>query len=447
MSGTTDWIAAAAGGRIDGALREQLERLLKEPTAAGLWGPFVRTAKLWRHGKTRLPILLDIDADLSRSEFDSLCEQLSRLGCRTVRRFRAGGVLATEASPETIRRVLEQTDVPRLLLDRPVRTCLDVAAPTVGAPTWWAKGRDGRGVTVAVLDTGIFPHADFLNPLRRLKLFHDVIKQRSSFYDDNGHGTHVAGIIAGNGARSAGRYKGIAPAAELVAVKVLNEYGTGRLSQILAGLDWVLEEHRRLDIRVLNISLGSPTTLPPSADPLARAAARLWREGIVICAAAGNMGPEAQTIASPGDEPTIITVGAADDRGSIERGDDTTASFSSRGPTLTNDRKPDVLAPGVAITAPLAPGSTLAGDRGLRSAPYVALSGTSMATGVASGVAALVLAEQPDLTPDQIKNLLMHTATKLGSDVHAEGCGLIQLEQPRSLYKWRWPNWLATAEA
>ena len=162
---------------------------------------------------------------------------------------------------------------------------------------------DGKGVTVAVVDTGIFAHPDFTVPENRIAAFVDLVNNRKDPYDDNGHGTHVAGIVAGNGSRSNGLYQGIAPAARLVGVKVLDAYGSGVLSNVIRGIQWCVRQKERLDIRVINLSLGAPAQDSFRDDPLCQAVQAAWQRGIVVCVAAGNDGPAAGTIATPGIRP------------------------------------------------------------------------------------------------------------------------------------------------
>lgn len=413
MAAGSDWIREA-GDRLHPDLRRELERRRAgSPVLGGLLTSLL--------GRNRIPILVELAPG---AETDGLCRVLAASGCTRVRPVRAVGVVAAEAAPEAIRRVLRDRRIRRLRLDRPVRALLDVAAPTIRAPAVWRAGPRGRGVTVAVLDTGIYPHPDFTLPENRLLAFYDVVSGRTQPYDPNGHGTHVAGIIAGNGRLSGGRYVGCAPEAGVVGVRVLDENGDGRLSQVLEGLDWVLDHRQALGIRVVNISLGALAVDPPEEDPLAQAVEVAWRQGLVVCTAAGNSGPERGSIDSPGTAPSAITVGAADDRGTVHRCDDTIADFSSRGPAVGGGMKPDLVAPGVHITAASSPGSRLAREAGAPDQPYLTLSGTSMATPMVAGIAALLLSAFPHLKPDQVKALLLDGCSALGAGPAAEGRGL-----------------------
>lgn len=417
MAATGDWIEAA-GDRLHPDLRRALRRR-REGGPAVLGS--LRAA--WTR-RRRLPILIEVGPE---TEPGSLCRALAASGCVRVRPMNSFGVVAAEAAPATIRRVLADRRIRRLRLDRTVRALLDVAAPTIRAPAVWATGVGGRGTAVAVLDTGIYPHPDFTRPENRLLAFHDVVDGRTEPFDPNGHGTHVAGIIAGNGRLSGGGYVGCAPEAGLVVVRVLDAQGSGRLSQVLAGLDWVLAHRDTYGIRVLNLSLGALAVDPPAEDPLAQAVEVAWASGLVVCVAAGNSGPEPGTIDTPGTAPSVITVGAADDRGTVHRGDDVIARFSGRGPAFGDGEKPDLVAPGVHITAAAAPGSRLAREQGTTHGAYTTMSGTSMAAPLVAGAAALLLSGRPHLTPPEVKALLLQGCTPIHAGSAAEGRGLIDV--------------------
>ncbi len=305
--------------------------------------------------------------------------------------------------------------------DAPVAANLDTAVPAVGGLKVHELGFTGKGVVVAVLDTGIYPHPDLILPNNRILAWHDLIGQKNSPYDDNGHGTHVAGIIAGNGRSSRGKYKGIAPEAMLVGIKVLDDQGGGNISNLLLGIEWCFDHLDDLKIKVINLSLGTPAQESYRSDPLCRATSSAWRKGIVVCAAAGNEGPGVRTINSPGINPQIITVGNVDDRQTPAGGDDQLNRTSGRGPTIDNLVKPDLLAPGTEITSLKVMGG------------YRTLSGTSMSTPLVSGAVALIIQKWPQLTPDQVKRLLTQNARSLGLGANLEGAGVIDLERVFSI--------------
>src|SRR5882672_5637884 len=290
----------------------------------------------------------------------------------------------------------------------------------VKATKVWAQGIAGGGVTVAILDSGVAADADLVQPDNRLLASVNFADQRLTS-DPGGHGTHIAGIVAGNGTSSGGEFMGIAPQANVVDVRVLGSTGSGRLSSVIRGIEWVLANRTAYNIRVINLSFGAPANLPYRADPMSAAVEIAWRRGLVVVAAAGNGGPQRDTVVTPGIDPYVITVGATDDRGTIGRGDDLFAWFSAWGSADSN-AKPDLVAPGRRIVSLRVPGSaldTLFPDRVVvaqNGSTYFRLTGTSMATAVVSGAAALLLQGRPDLTPDQIKALLVRNTQPYGWD-------------------------------
>ncbi len=328
--------------------------------------------------------------------------------------------------------------IKKVHLDYEVKAVLDVATPSVEAKNVWGSGGqelDGSGVTIAILDTGIYPHEDLAG---RVVGFVDFINSRTTPYDDNGHGTHCAGDAAGSGLLSSGAYAGPAPNAKLIGVKVLDKLGSGSLSTIMDGIQWCMnynQSNSESEINILSMSLGSlPQYENVEDDPLIRMVHAAWDRGITVIAAAGNDGPEEGTISSPGVSTRIITVGAMNDRDSSNRSDDVIADFSSRGPTIYGDVKPDVVAPGVDIVSLRAPGSYL--DRYQRTnrvgEHYYLLSGTSMATPICAGVAALILQENPSFGPDDVKNALLEGAESVN------GCSPIK--NPNNVYGYGYVN-------
>ncbi|MDQ2912875.1 MAG: S8 family serine peptidase, partial [Chloroflexota bacterium] len=308
----------------------------------------------------------------------------------------------------------------------------------VGAPDVWRQlGVTGRGIGVAILDSGIAPHPDLAG---RIVASVDFTHGGTGATlvppaDPGGHGTHVAGLVAGDGAASAGAYAGVAPGANLIDVRVIAASGSTNVSTLIAGMQWVLAHRSDYNIRVVNLSAGGPATRTYRDDPLATAAEVLVFAGITVVVSAGNEGPKGRTITSPGTDPYVITVGGIDDNGTATTADDALASWSSRGVTpIDGLAKPDLVAPGRKVVSLRSPGSTLdhelpdrlvAGLDPLVPA-YFRLSGTSMAAPVVAGVVALVLEHSPALTPAQVKDRLKGTATALpyGSP-ETTGSGLV----------------------
>lgn len=330
------------------------------------------------------------------------------------------GAVAIEVAPDQAVEVLAGRGV-KVFPDAPVRLIepfegeanaqMDAAGPTLGAPELWKRGIDGKGVTVAVIDTGVGPHPDLQG---RIVGFQDFVNGRTDPYDDQGHGSHVSGTVGGDGAASFGKLKGVAPEASIVGVKVLDAGGSGTFADVIAGIQWCVENKDRYGIKVLNLSLGAYVEETWKDDPVVQAVQAAERAGILPVIAAGNSGPFSGTVGTPGNAPAALTLGALDDRGTPWHWDDGIPFFSSRGPTpVDNLAKPDVVAPGAGITAAVGEG-------------YKRMSGTSMASPMAAGVAALLMQAHPEATPAQVKQALMETADPLrGFSKKGQGEGAI----------------------
>ncbi|MFJ5262865.1 S8 family peptidase [Streptomyces sp. NPDC088387] len=297
-------------------------------------------------------------------------------------------------------------------LDGVRKVALDKSVPQIGAPKAWSAGFDGKGVKIAVLDTGVdTTHPDLKTQVVESKNFTGA----ADASDKYGHGTHVASIAAGTGAKSGGKFKGVAPGATILNGKVLDDTGFGDDSGILAGMEWAAAQ----GADIINMSLGQEDT--PGIDPVEGAVNRLSAEKDVLFAiAAGNAGP--QGLGSPGSAEAALTVGAVDDK-------DELADFSSTGPRLDGAIKPDVTAPGVAITAASAKGSLLASQFGENPAGYLTIDGTSMATPHVAGAAAILKQQHPDWTYTELKAALT-ASTKGGKySVFEQGSGRIQVDK------------------
>lgn len=310
-----------------------------------------------------------------------------------------------------------------------------LAPQVVRAPGAWSAGYTGQGVTVALLDTGVADLPDLagrIAPVRdqitgQVAACYDLSGE-GSCRDSYGHGTFMAGLIAGNGSSGAGGPTGTAPGARILSVKVAGADGAADVSTVLAGLQWVVSFRDTYGIRVLNLSLGTDSTQSWQEDPLNYAVERAWAAGITVVVAASNRGPAPGTIAKPGDDPYVVTVGAVDDRGTVGSGDDEAPDFSSRGPTAEGVAKPDVVAPGAHELSLRSPGSTLDAQfpPADLASPYRRGSGTSMAAAVVSGVAAVALSAHPDLTPDRLKLALRAAGRRVASrDPSVVGSGLV----------------------
>lgn len=284
------------------------------------------------------------------------------------------------------------------------------------------KGIDGSGVTVAVLDTGLGNHPDLYG---RMVCFRDFIGNRELMYDDNGHGTHVCGILCGNGSLSGGRYRGIAPGISLVIGKVLDEKGDGETGAMLEGMDWVLRVKSRYRIRILNISVGIGSLDEPDRErALQRKVDELWEEGILVVCAAGNKGPGDGSISAVGSG-RAVTVGCHD--GNYALGNPKRCeTYSGRGFAGRMIRKPDLVAPGTDI---ISCNVHCHGFGGRIRNPYVEKSGTSMATPAVSGASALFFQKYPYMDNEACKRKLQYTATDLGLPWNQQGWGMLNIER------------------
>lgn len=277
------------------------------------------------------------------------------------------------------------------------------------------------GVTIAMLDTGIALHPDFDD---RIVAFKDFVNGKSEVYDDSGHGTHVAGCMCGSGLLSKGDYCGIAPSSRLVVGKVLDYKGDGIIENMTKGIEWIMQCRKKYDIRILNISIGMGELIDEERmKGLLSLVDEAWTRGLIVVCAAGNNGPEEMTLSPIGARKKVITVGCHEG-GYFGKREHLCENYSSRGPSPYEIRKPDVVAPGTDIISC----NAFCERRGRRFRnPYVAKSGTSMATPVVSGAIALFLQKYPYYSNDQVKKKLQSTAKDLKEPWNKQGFGMIQV--------------------
>jgi serine protease AprX len=316
--------------------------------------------------------------------------------------------IAAEIPANKIEKIASLPEVEKIYLDQKVFAALNESREIINAEEAWDLGYDGSGIKVAVIDTGI----DKKHP----DLFGKVIAEKD-FSDDRttedlyGHGTHCAGIIAGSGSASGGKYAGVAPGASLINAKVLNRYGYGYTSDVIAGIEWSVDE----GADVISMSLGGWAWPLDGRDPCSEAVNAAVDEGVVVAVSAGNSGPYGMMVGSPGLAEKAITVGATTKKDSI-------VYFSSRGPTWDNRIKPEVSAPGVEITSARSTTSHLPGEK------YTTeMSGTSMSAPHVAGLAVILCQERPDAEPDEIKAIIIETAKDLGYDANVQGSGRIDV--------------------
>ena len=353
----------------------------------------------------------------------------TRYGAVVKKSIRGGAVL--ELTEGQLEALSDDPSVDHLSGDTRVQR-MAVTNDTTGATQVWSgiaglSGFTGRGIGVVVIDSGVAAHAALRG---RVVAEYDFTGRATSAVDRFGHGTHVAGIIAGN---DTGDYAGIAPGAHIVSLRVLGSDGSGDTSDVINAIDWAIDHKSQFALRIINLSLGHPVFESYRDDPLCQAVRRAVDAGMVVVAAAGNLGktddgrPIVGGVISPGNSPAALTVGALNTLATATRSDDVMATYSSRGPTMIDGvLKPDVSAPGNKIAGPAAPGAYLTATyperivSGQGSQAYIELSGTSMAAGVVSGAVALLLEANPTLTPADAKLILQLTSSPVA------GAGLIE---------------------
>jgi len=372
--------------------------------------------KVWARNGTKMNDLPLIHSGLYEMEAGSAVDLASDPDVRSVHLNRA--VYAT---------------APRMGIDYSWGTTLNSTNPNLPF--------DGTGIGIAILDSGVYDHRDLQDALGQSRIVYreSFVAGDSSTGDAYGHGTHVAGLLAGNAKSSTGapnkyRIKGLAINANLISLRVLDANGMSDDATVIAAIDRAIQLKDTYNIRVMNLSLGRLVFESYADDPLCAAVERAWQAGIVVVVASGNEGRDNSastdgygTITAPGNDPYVITVGAMNAQGTLDRSDDIVTSYSSKGPTAVDHiAKPDLVAPGNKCLSLRGAGSTLDTDYPLNRVPlwvyatthdtaapdYFELSGTSMAAPLVSSVAALMIQKDPTLTPDQVKARLMKTATK-----------------------------------
>jgi serine protease AprX len=329
----------------------------------------------------------------------AFADKLKAKGIKVLHVYDLIKAVAVQMPAIEILKLSKDSDTELIHEDLEVHTCLDKSVPLIGAPKVWKINAKGKDVVVAVVDTGVDKdHPDLKG---KVVAFQDFTEEGA--FDGNGHGTHVAGTIAGTGSASGSKYVGVAPEAKIIAAKVLTSQGSGSFSGVIAGIEWATKQKPQ----AMNLSLGA--NVPGSCDgtdPCSMAVDAAVDAGVIVCIAAGNAGPGSSTVGYPGC--------------------DNIAWFSSRGPTLDKRVKPDILLPGVNIIAARAKNTSMGTPINDH---YTQASGTSMATPHCAGVAALLKSAFPDLTPQQAKEVLMSTAIDLKLDPNTQGKGRVDVEK------------------
>ena len=360
---------------------------------------------------------------VARGDLNLLQSDLHRTGIKNTTGVPIGHGIAAQLTPALINHFQADPNVERVIYDAPVRltdtpfdpSALATAYPAVvDAVAAWSNPLTpltGKGIGVAVIDSGIASHPDLANRVIAAQAFNANVNGVDDAY---GHGTAVAGIIAGDGTASAGAYIGIAPQANLINLRVNDGNGAAPTSAIMNAILWAVANKQRYNIRVMNLSLQASVQESYRTSPIDAAVEYAWLRGIVVVVAAGNNGPNSALYA-PANDPYVITVGATDDQRTASTADDALASFSSYGLTQDGVSKPDLVAPGRHIITTLAPNSNFALNYPsfIIGTQYIQLSGTSVAAPAVTGVAALYLESNPTVRPGRLKGLLLATANHL----------------------------------
>lgn len=392
--------------------------------------------------ESRLTVVVQYGDEPQSQDFSLL----STLGAAVLKELPIIHALIVDIPSGRIDELAQSTRVKRISPDREVQACLDIAAPTVGANNSIAYyNLTGRGVTVAVLDSGITPSDKLTTSAGKSRVVAsvDFVNDRTlAGFDYYGHGTHVSGVIGmKTSSDSSGRITltGIAPEANIASIRVLDSYGKGKVSSVIEGIQWCADHAALFNIRVLNLSLSHPISESYTTDPLTQACEKAWDSGLAVVVAAGNHGLDQNgygTIGSPGNDPFVITAGASSDLDSLNREDDLLPGFSSKGPSQVDYiLKPDLVAPGTRIFSIRTAGSYLDTTFPLnrvsldgQTYPYFRLNGTSVSAAIVSGTAALMLEKEPSLTPSTIKARLMKSADKLFSaNIYKRGAGYLNI--------------------
>ena len=390
----------AAGSRLDSGFAEPGPK--RHPALE---------AFLEAHPATPVPAIVQ-----ARGQTPQLAERLRSDGATDVVELPMIGAVAATLTPAQVSRLGTNPDVEWITLDARMVSSdqpgttepskLATAYPAAaGVPPAWQAGLTGEGVTVAVIDSGLATGKDFTG---RVAASLDFSSLSDGLADENGHGTYVAGIIGADNEK----FMGIAPHARLVSLKVSGRDGSALVSDVVSALQWSVDHRDEFGIRVINISLNSSIPDSYRQDPLSAAVEQAWFHGIVVVTSAGNLGADPFAVDhAPANDPYVITVGAFDDAGTTASSDDSMAPWSSRGRTADGYAKPELVAPGVHVTATLAKKSLIAAEPQSNKVEghYVTLSGTSASAAVVSGVVALMLQDDPTLTPDRVKYLLTST--------------------------------------
>lgn len=390
-------------------------------------------------GDQLITVLVRREDDIDAETTSSLEQDIELSGAKVIDRIEFINTDVVHITPEKLSEIVKNPGVKSVSIERNYYALMDIAKKVVSEPLQLGTNLDGSGVTIAILDTGIHPHRDLIEPNNRIIGFFDAFSgQETAPFDDNGHGTHCAGCAAGNGVSSNNKFRGPAHKANIVGVRVLKNIpdptdprAGGPNTVILKGIEWCIRNKQRFGIKVMSLSLGVEAVQSAENDELCRGLKQATLAGITVVVAAGNSGRSgSQTIESPGIEPSVITVGATDDHNTVGKTDDNIAVFSSKGPTIDGETKPDIVAPGNNIISLRSPGSRI--DSILHEdridENYFSSSGTSMATPIVAGIVALLYQKSPRSKPKEIKEALREGAIDMFHHPNDAGKGYVNVQ-------------------
>jgi serine protease AprX len=403
-------------------------RVIVQATTGSLAAVETAAERLGGHVVSTQHSLDTMVVDLPANLLDSLCEVPGVRAATRDMRVHLSSTSGVTGSPGDISNIADET----------------------GATDYWRSGFYGQGVDVALLDSGVLPVEGLLTPNKLVigpDFSYEARSKSQHGLDTFGHGTHMAGIIAGLDSglsptsypSTSNHFVGMAPGSRIVSLKLADAHGQTEVSQVVAGIDWVVGHAHDpgMNIRVLNLSFGTDVTKSYRLDPLAHAAEVAWDSGIVVVVSAGNGETSDGGLASPAFDPGVLAVGTVDTHGTTDTDDDTVATFSKKGNSSKGKRGPDLVAPGVSLVSLRAPGSFIdqTQPKGRVGQRFFKGSGTSQSAAVVSGAAALMLSQRPQLTPDQVRDVLEQSARTLGPSVSqdAEGAGALDLTTARDL--------------
>lgn len=372
--------------------------------------PFIQSI-INSNSNNSIPVIVSLRSEMAYSK-----SNVAALSKRIKYELPIVNGFACDMNIQQIKNFYNHEDIDFISYDSRIHSIINKAGKTIGVDKISPIPLTGKGITVAIIDTGIIMHRDLTYPSSRIVGFKDFLKNRQKPYDDNGHGTHISGLVASNGISSKGKYKGIAPEANILSVKALDNEGNGKVSDILSAIQWVIQTRTIFNTRILNLSLGTAAQYSERYDPLVKAANKAIENGLIVVTAVGNNGPSQKSILSPSTSRHVISVGACNDRVESIL---TIPTFSSRGPTRDRVKKPDLLAPGVDIVS----------LSNIDAAGYTSLTGTSMSAPIVSGVVALMLQENPYMTHFEAKKRLIESCTRIGLNQFEEGAGVLSLNK------------------